>query len=157
MANGKIVTINSSYSGIDVNNYTITDQTTTSANITSRPLGVTGITVFGLTVNNKIYDGTITAPLDTSNISYSGLVDGDDFTGTYSGVFADANVGTNKTVTITPTYSGADVGNYSVTDQSTATGNIVAKTLTATASTACLLYTSPSPRDPSISRMPSSA
>ena len=66
--------------------------------------------MFGLTVNNKIYDGTVTAPLDTSNISYSGLVEGDDFTGTYTGVFANANVGTNKTVTITPTYSGADVG-----------------------------------------------
>ena len=90
-------------------------------------MGISGITVFGLTVNNKIYDGTVTAPLDTNNISYSGLVDGDDFTGTYSGVFADANVGTNKTVTITSNYTGADVGNYSVTDQSTATGNIVAK------------------------------
>mgnify|MGYP005659797953 CR=1 FL=1 len=68
VASGKIVTINSSYSGIDLNNYTIIDQTTTSANITSRPLGVTGITVFGLTVNNKVYDGTVTAPLDLSLI-----------------------------------------------------------------------------------------
>ena len=92
--------------------------------------------MFGLTVNNKVYDGTVTAPLGTNNISYSGLVDGDDFTGTYSGVFANANVGTNKTVTITSTYSGADVGNYTVTNQSSATGNIVAKTLTATASAA---------------------
>ena len=80
-------------------------------------------------MNNKIYDGTVTAPLDTANISYSGLVDGDDFTGTYSGVFADANVGTGKTVTITSSYTGADVGNYSVTDQSSATGNIVATVL----------------------------
>ena len=39
-----------------------------------------------------------------------------------------------KTVTITSTYSGADAGNYSVTDQSTTTGNIVPKVLTATAS-----------------------
>ena len=52
------MTISSSYSGSDVNNYTITDQASTTANITSRPLGVTGITVFGLTVNNKEYDGT---------------------------------------------------------------------------------------------------
>ena len=118
VANGITVSISSSYSGTDVGNYSITDQSSTTANITSRPLGVTGITVFGLTVNNKIYDGTVTAPLDTNNISYSGLVDGDDFTGTYSGVFANANVGTNKTVTITSSYTGADVGNYSVTDQS---------------------------------------
>ncbi len=34
------------------------DQSTTTANITSRPAGVSGITVFGLSVNNKEYDGT---------------------------------------------------------------------------------------------------
>ena len=39
-------------------------------------------------------------------------------TGTYSGVFADANVGIDEIVTITSTYSGADVGNHSVTNQS---------------------------------------
>ena len=36
-----------------------------------------------------------------------------------------------KTVTITSSYSGADVSNYSVTDQSSTTGNIVPKVLTA--------------------------
>ena len=137
---GKTVTISSSYSGSDVNNYTVTDQSSTTANITSRPLGVTGITVFGLTVNNKEYDGTVTAPLDTSSISYSGLVDGDDFTGSYSGVFANANVGNGKAVTITSSYSGADAGNYSVTDQSSTTGNIVPKVLTATASASNKTY-----------------
>ncbi|MDC0544207.1 YDG domain-containing protein, partial [Alphaproteobacteria bacterium] len=137
---GKTVTISSSYSGSDVNNYTVTDQSSTTANITSRPLGVTGITVFGLSVNNKEYDGTVTAPLDTSSISYSGLVDGDDFTGIYSGVFANANVGNGKAVTITSSYSGADSGNYSVADQSTTTGNIVPKVLTATASASNKTY-----------------
>ena len=120
--------------------YTITDQTTTSANITTRPLDVTGITVFGLTVNNKIYDGTTTAPLDTSNISYSGLVAGDDFTGTYSGVFADANVGTGKTVTITSSYGGTDVNNYTITDQASTTADVTAKALTATASASNKTY-----------------
>ncbi|MDC1296399.1 YDG domain-containing protein, partial [Pseudomonadota bacterium] len=134
---GKTVSITSSYSGSDVNNYTVTDQSSTTANITSRPLG---ITVFGLTVNNKEYDGTVTAPLDTSSISYSGLVTGDDVTGSYSGVFVNANVGSGKTVTITSSYSGADAGNYSVTDQLSTTGNIVPKVLTATASTANKTY-----------------
>ena len=49
---------------------------------------------------------------------------GDDFTGTYSGVFADANVGTGKTVTITSSYSGNDISNYNITDQSTHFANI---------------------------------
>ena len=137
---GKTVSITSSYSGSDVNNYTVTDQASTTANITSRPLGVTGITVFGLTVNNKEYDGTVTAPLDTSSISYSGLVDGDDFTGSYSGVFANANVGNGKAVTITSSYSGADAGNYTVTNQSNTIGNIVPKVLTATASASNKTY-----------------
>ncbi|GIS10670.1 MAG: hypothetical protein CM15mP114_14520 [Alphaproteobacteria bacterium] len=51
----------------------------------------------------------------------------------YSGVFANANVGTGKTVNITSSYSGADVNNYSVTDQSSTTADISAKALTATA------------------------
>ena len=89
---------------------------------------------------NKEYDGTVTAPLDTSSISYSGLVEGDDFTGSYSGVFANANVGNGKAVTITSSYSGADAGNYSVTDQSSTTGNIVPKVLTATASASNKTY-----------------
>ena len=141
VANNKTVTITSSYAGTDLNNYVITDQSTTLADITERDAGITGITVFGLTLNNKIYDGTDIAPLDTSNISYSGLVPGDDFSGTFTGVFsAGKDVGANKTVVITSSYSGADVGNYSVTNQSTATGNIVPKTLTATASASNKVY-----------------
>ena len=74
---------------------TVTDQSSTTQ-ILLQDLRSTGITVFGLTVNNKEYDGTVTAPLDTSSISYSGLVDWRRFTGSYSGVFANANVGNGK-------------------------------------------------------------
>ena len=122
---GKTVTVNSitlangSNGGLAANYSVATGQTTT-ANITAKALSVSGITA-----SNKIYDSNAVATLDTTSLVYNGIVAGDDFTGTYSGVFADANVGTNKTVTITPTYSGTDVSNYSV----------------------CLLYTSPSPRD----------
>ena len=66
--------------------------------------------------------------------SYGGLVSGDDFTGSYSGVFANANVGTGKTVNITSSYSGADVNNYQLLIRSSTTANITAKALTATAS-----------------------
>ena len=55
-------------------------------------------------------------------------------------MFANANVGNGKTVTITSSYSGADSGNYSFTDQSTTTGNIVPKVLTATASASNKTY-----------------
>ena len=87
------------------------------------------------------------------SISYNGLIAGDVFNGTYTGAFSDKNVGTGKTVTITPSYTGTDVSNYSVTDHATITANITAKALTVSGITAsnktydCLLYTSPSPRD----------
>ena len=58
------------------------------------------------------------------------------FNGTYTGAFSDKNVGTGKTVTITPSYTGADVSNYSVTDHATTTANITAKALTVSGITA---------------------
>ena len=130
VGSGKTVTIAPSYSGTDVSNYSITNHADVTANITAKAL-----TVSGITASSKTYDGSASATLDTSSVLYSGLVSGDTFNGSYSGAFSNANVGTGKTVTITSSYSGADTGNYSV----------------------CLLYTSPSPRDRTRSRMPSSA
>ena len=71
--------------------------------------------------------------MNSSSAVYSGFVNGDDFAASYSGVFADANVGSGKTVTITSSYAGADVSNYNITDQTSTTANISAKALTATA------------------------
>mgnify|MGYP006226076483 CR=1 FL=1 len=105
--------------------YSISAGQTTTANITAKSL-----TVSGITTSNKTYDGNSVATLNTSSVAYSGLVSGDTFNGTYTGAFSDKNVGTGKTVTITPSYSGADVSNYSVTDHSTITANITAKSLT---------------------------
>ena len=112
VATGKTVTVNSialadgSNGGL-AGNYSISPGQTTTANITAKAL-----TVSGITASNKTYDATTSATLDTSSVSYSGLVTGDIFTGSYSGVFANANVGTGKTINITSSYSGADVNNY---------------------------------------------
>ena len=132
---GKTVTITPSYSGADVSNYSITNHADVTANITAKSL-----TVSGVTASDKTYDGSVTATMDSSSAVYSGLVSGDTFTGSYTGVFANANVGTGKTVTITSSYSGADTGNYSVTDQSSTTADISAKALTATASASNKTY-----------------
>ena len=83
-----------------------------TANITAKAL-----TVSGLTASSKTYDGSASATFFSSSVSYSGIVTGDTFTGSYSGLFTNANVGSGKTVNITSSYSGADAGNYSVTDQ----------------------------------------
>ena len=78
--------------------------------------------------------------MGTGSVNYGGLVSGDDFAGSYSGVFANANVGSGKTVNITSSYSGSDVSNYSVTNQSSTTADISAKALTATASASDKVY-----------------
>ena len=132
---GKTVTFSSSYTGADVGNYSVTDQTSTTANITAKAL-----TVSGITASDKTYDATTAATLGTGAVVYGGLVSGDTLTGTYSGVFNNANVGTGKTVTITSSYGGADVNNYTITDQASTTADVTTKALTATASAANKVY-----------------
>ena len=131
----KTVTVNSITLGNGSNgglaaNYSISAGQTTTANITPKAL-----TVSGITASNRTYDGSTNVTL-TGTAVYSGLVDGDTFDGTYTGAFSDKNVGTGKTVNITSSYSGADVSNYSVTDQSSTTANITAKSLTVSGITA---------------------
>ena len=97
---GKTVTVNSITLADGTNgglaaNYSISAGQTTTANITPKSL-----TVSGITASNKIYDGNTVATLDSSSVTYSGLVSGDSFAGSYSGLFSDKNIGTGKTVTI---------------------------------------------------------
>ena len=81
------------------------------------------------------------ATLNTGAVLYSGLINGDTFSeGTYTGAFNNANAGTGKTVTITPSYTGADVSNYSITNHSAVTADVAVKTLTATASASNKVY-----------------
>ncbi|MGN5519795.1 YDG domain-containing protein, partial [Halopseudomonas sp. Lyrl_26] len=58
---------------------------------------------------NRVYDGTtgadVTADLD-------GVISGDDLDVALSGLFEDARVGDNKTVTVSGELSGGDRGNY---------------------------------------------
>ena len=137
---GKTVTVNSitladGTNGGLASNYTISSGQTTTANITAKAL-----TVSGITASDKTYDATTAATLGTGAVVYGGLVSGDTLTGTYSGVFDNANVGTGKTVTITSSYGGADVNNYTITDQASTTADVTTKALTATASASNKVY-----------------
>jgi IMP cyclohydrolase len=120
----KEVTITSTYSGADVGNYTIQNQTTTTANITAKEL-----VIKGLTAENRTYDGSRVATIVIDGVEYAGLVGNDEVNISATGEFADKNVGENKTVTITSEYSGADLGNYKITNQATTTATITAKDL----------------------------
>lgn len=122
---GKIVTLASSYTGADVSNYSITNQASTTADISAKSL-----TVGGITASNKTYDGTTATTVSTAGATYAGLVSGDAVSVSATGVFGDKNVGTGKTVTLTSSYTGADVGNYSITNQAGTTANISARALT---------------------------
>ena len=131
---GKTVTVAGlTISGADAGNYTLT-QPTTTANITAKSL-----TVSGITANNKIYDGGITATLNTGGAALVGVVSGDSVTlntASATGAFANKTVGTGKTVTVSGlTISGTGVGNYALT-QPTATADITAKNLTVSGITA---------------------
>jgi len=122
--NGKTVNLSSSYSGADVGNYSITNQASTTASITARAL-----TIGGITAADKTYDGGTAAMVNTTNASYGGLLSGDAVTVSATGTFADKNVGANKAVALNGSYSGADVGNYSITNQTSTTAGITAASL----------------------------
>jgi hypothetical protein len=97
------------------------------------------VTVSNITASNKTYDGNTTATIVATNASFDGLLDGDALSVSTSGTFADANVGTGKTVTFGAlTLGGTSVGNYQLktgegVQQSSTTADITAKALTITA------------------------
>lgn len=94
------------------------------------------VTVSGITANDKVYDGTTVAELNTDSASIGGKVDNDDVTiddANATGTFDTENVGTGKTVTISGiALGGNDAGNYKLSsDSATTTADITAKKLTA--------------------------
>jgi hypothetical protein len=113
--------------GALASNYTLVGGTDV-VRITPAPLIVTGTQAA-----DKIYDGNTTANLSGSVLS--GVLSGDvvalanDATGT----FADKNVGTGKAVSTAMTVSGADAGNYALTQPSGVTADITGKTITVAA------------------------
>ena len=91
------------------------------------------LTVSGITATNKEYDKTTTATLSQTNITYTGLLSGDQLSVSATGAFADYNVGTNKTVNITyGSLSGNASGNYTIdtaNSQKTTTASITARSI----------------------------
>ena len=115
-------TVNDGNSG---NNYTVTLHTATGT-ITARDLTVTAHGV------NKQYDATTAATVTLTTDKLSG----DTVTAAYTAAsFADKNVGTAKTVSVTGiTISGADAGNYNLLNTTASTtADITARDLTVTA------------------------
>jgi hypothetical protein len=89
------------------------------------------LTISGISILNKIYDGNTTAAI-TGTAAYSGLVNGQSFsvTGTPDAVFINKNVGNNKSITVTG-YLAPSL-NYSISQPSNLLANITTATLSVT-------------------------
>ena len=95
--------------GADANNYVLPDFVCGS--ITPRP-----VKLIGLTVKDKIYDGTTKATIDKMG-TLNGVIDGDSVAiGYLSVAFDDANVGEQQITTNGVMLIGADKDNYTVVE-----------------------------------------
>lgn len=129
----KAVTITGcALTGTAAGNYTLTQPTDVTVNITTKLLGFASATA-----TNKEYDGNAIAAVTA--VVFSGLVDGEslvlgtDYTAT--GMFDSANVGTGKTVTVTPVLNSTErANNYTLFGTVDATANITAKQIDGTVS-----------------------
>src|SRR5207244_4360327 len=125
---GKTVSVSGiSISGADSANYSLANTTaSTTANITPRSLTVSATGV------NKVYDGSTAATVTLSD----DRVSGDVLTDTSSSAsFANKNVGTGKSVSVTGiSISGTDAGNYTFNTSASTTADISARALTISAS-----------------------
>ena len=79
--------------------------------------------VTGITANDKTYDGTTDATLNTNAAQFNSMVAGDDLNvATASGQFKNKDIGTNKIVTITGIrLGGADASNYRLSNNTAMT------------------------------------
>ena len=127
---GKSVSVSGiSATGADAGNYALNNGTaSTTADITPKAL-----TVSGVTVSDKVYDGSKSATVNTTSAVYIGLIANDVVTANVTGLFSDKNVANVKSVTLTSSFTGADAGNYNIAQISGLTANITPATLAVSA------------------------
>ncbi len=122
----KVTVTGISITGADAINYLSNNSVKINANITARPVTITGIVAA-----NKTYDRTTAASLSGGTLS--GVITGDVVTiTTGTGQFADKIAGNNKSI-VTADYGigGANAGNYTLANQPAGiTANILAKQVT---------------------------
>ena len=106
-------------------NYSITYETSTSGEITKRPI------ILSASTNTKVYDGTVSATA-TPTITTGALASGD--VGVYSQTYDTKTQGSNKVLTptvvsILDASNTSMAGNYSITYETNTSGVITAKQL----------------------------
>jgi hypothetical protein len=138
VGNNIAVIANDSLNGAAASNYTLTQPTGLSANITPAPLTVTG-----LSGTNRAYNGTTVDALTGSAI-LSGLVSGESLTlgNTANGVSGSANAGTQTVMTALTIANGTGglASNYSLTQPTLANVTIAKAPLTISATSGSKIY-----------------
>jgi hypothetical protein len=129
-------------SGVNLNNYDIA--------ITQGSLEITPatLTVSGITANSKQYDGTTTATLSVSTVSFNGVIPADSSnvevnTSSLQGLFAYANAGVDKDVLVSGvSITGSASSNYRLSggDSLVVTGTITPAPLTITGGNASHVF-----------------
>lgn len=115
---GKPITVTGyTLTGTKAGNYTLTQPTGITGNITAKALTVTGATA-----QDKTYDGTTAAAI--TGATPVGVISPDVVTIGGGGTFASANAGTGISVTAGLTLGGADAGNYTLTQPTGLSANI---------------------------------
>ncbi len=126
---GKAVTVSGyTLSGSAAGNYVLVQPSGLSADITPASL-----TVSGISADNKVYDATAAADLNTTGAALTGLLGSDSVSldaANTTGSFADKNVGTSKSIGVSVALSGPDSGNYTVSNSGAVTADITAAALT---------------------------
>jgi hypothetical protein len=119
---------NAQGSTFNASNYTITY---VNGSLT---VNLASLTVTGITVNNKVYDGTTTATLSFTGATLSGVANGDTValdSSNYTATFAQATVGTGISVTVSGLgLSGPAASNYTLVQPTGLVGNITPAALT---------------------------
>ncbi len=123
VANGKLITTNLLLGGVDAADYSLLQPTGITADITAL-----GLTITGVTANNKIFDSNTNATL-SGTATLVGVLTADianvTLGGTPTAQFASSAIGNGIAVTVSGyTISGSASGNYSLTQPAGLTANI---------------------------------
>lgn len=116
--NAGSIVITATFTSTDAN-YNVPDTMTATLTVTAKELTVENVTAL-----NRVYDGTTAVEVTGS---LAGVIGSDDVTLEIRGTAIDKNVGTNKTVAVSASISGADSGNYTLAEVDDVTVTITAK------------------------------
>ena len=135
VTNTNVGTYNYSVKGYSSQNYTISYQPGTLT-ITKAP-----ITVNGIVANDKVYDGTTNATINTSYMLIDNLVEGDIIkVKSSTAKFTTTDAGQSKTVELSTEFEGSSISNYLITQQASTTAQIIKAPLIVSVNTVSTPY-----------------